>query len=191
MKKLLALLLAGLMLLSLYACGGGNQQTIATNETPSDETSEITTETPATETAPSIISKDEKITIGDLEFSITETEFVKNFNPNGNFSQYCSDGNVHFVVHTMFKNIGKTATRVPYSFLTLEYADGYIFNPADTYHYSFDTYSYVANADELPILSDAKPCQTYFEVPKEVESGTEPLIIHIYIGTEEYIYQVK
>ena len=183
MKKVLALVLALVLVLSLVACGGSSVSNGSSGEQE--------TESATTEATSNSISLNEKITSGDLEFSITEVEFVENFNPNGDYAKACSSGNVHCVVHTTFKNIGKTESRVPYGFLTLEYADGYTFEPEDTYHYSFDTNYYVANADELPIMGDAKPCQTYFEVPQKVETGTEALIIHVFLNDEEYDCKVR
>lgn len=164
MKKILAILLTITMCIPLVACGGAQTKEIGLNET---------------------------ITVGDYEFTLAETEFVDQYYVGGVY-KFCGEGNVHFVVETTFKNIGKEEISVPYTFLELEYGDGYTFSPESTYCYSFDTNSFVANASTLAVLADAKPCQTYFEVPEAVQNNEEePLKLKITVSGTEYIYNVR
>ena len=191
MKKQLSFFLMIIIALLLSACGANSTE--QSTETPKTTTAEIVITT-TEETNPPIIEigLDETITVGVYEFTIKETKFVKNFNPNGDLGgYYCADGNVHFVVKTSFKNIGKTETRVPENFLILEYGDGYTFRERCTFHFNPNTGHYLVDAYELPVLSNAKNCQTFFEVPKEVETSSEPLIIHITIAGEEYLFRVR
>lgn len=56
----------------------------------------------------------------------------------------------------------------------------------------FDTYSFVYNANNLPPLSQAKPCQTYMEVPIEVRDNNEaPLKLEITVNEETYVYNIR
>ena len=57
MKKILAVLLAFILCFLLCACGGNSSG--------------------------NIVYLDEAFTIGDYEITITDTEFVDNWNPNG------------------------------------------------------------------------------------------------------------
>ena len=164
MKKVTSLILALLMCLSLCACG-------------SEKSNNVYLGVP--------------VTAGDYEFVVTGVEFVSNWNPNGDHSSYCSPGNVHYVLHYTVKNIGKEELSALRNF-TLNYADGFAFESANTYFYSFDTNSYVANASELPVLSKAKPCQTYFEVPEEVRDNTEqPLKVLFTVCKKEFVFNVR
>lgn len=178
MKKIIALLLACILCFSLCACGGDSSE----NKDASEKSN--------------VIYLDETITIGDYEITITDTEFVNNWNPNGDSKKYCSNGNVHFVAYYTVKNIGKTEVSVPYHMLKLVYNDGYEFKETaetgDTYCYSFDSHSYVSNANDLPVLSQAKPCQTYLEVPVEVRDNKEaPLKLEIRVNEETYVYNIR
>ena len=179
MKKTISLLLALVLCLSLCACGTDEQENTSSN----------TTETSVYQ--PAEISLNEVITAGNYEFSITKTEFVDRYN-NGSFVEACEEGNVHFVVSTTFRNIGKKEVYVPNSFLTLEYGDGYTFSPEDTYHLSTSTGSFVSNCNELPVMSEAKPCNTIFEVPKAVqENNDEQLKLIVNISGIEYVYILR
>ena len=176
MKKIIALLLTVVLCFSLCACGGGGEKE---SESPSN-----------------VIYLDEPIAIGDYEITITDAEFVDNWNPNGDSEKFCSEGNVHFVAYYTVKNIGKTEVSVPYHMLKLVYNDGYEFKETaetgDTYCYSFDTHSYVYNDTVLPVLSQAKPCQTYLEVPVEVRDNNDaPLKLEITVNEETYVYNVR
>ncbi len=179
MKKFLALLLAGILCFALCACGG---DTSGENEEKTDKSN--------------VVYLDEPITIGDYEITITDTEFVDNWNPNGDSKEFCSEGYVHFVAYYTVKNIGKSEVNVPYHMLKLVYNNDYEFKETaesgDTYCYSFDTHSYVYNATVLPVLSQAKPCQTYLEVPVEVRDNNDaPLKLEITIDEETYVYNLR
>lgn len=170
MKKILALILAVILCLTLCACGGNNSG--------------------------NIIYSDEAFTIGDYEITITDTEFVDNWDPNGDCKEACSKGNVHFVVHYTVKNIGKTKVNVPYKMLKLVYNNEYEFKEKDgfggTYYYSFDTHSFVFNANELSTLSQAKPCQTCIEVPVEVRDNKDaPLRLEVTVDKDTYEYNLR
>lgn len=137
------------------------------------------------------IKNNETVTAGSYSFAVTKTEFVDQYY-NGNFYEYVADGDVHFVVETKFNNVGKTETRIPHGFMTLEYGDGYTFQPTDQYHYSFSTGGFVNNADELPLMGQDKPCIVYFDVPAAVEQNTsEPLKLVIKIAGQEFEYIVR
>lgn len=171
MKKILALALAGILCFSLCACGGNGSGN-------------------------NIVYPDEPITIGDYEITITDTEFVDNWNPNGDYERACSKGNVHFVAYYTVKNIGKSEVNVPYHMLKLVYNNEYEFKETaesgDTYYYSSDTHSYVYHDTALPVLSEAKPCQTYLEVPAEVKENSDaPLKLEITIDEETYVYNIR
>lgn len=170
MKRIAALLLSLIMMVVLCACGdNGTGAPVEENELKLNET----------------------ITVGDYEFTVTETEFVPQYF-DGFAYKSCGNGNVHFVVKTTFKNVGKEEISIPSSFLTLEYGDGYSFSPSDTYYFSFDTLSYVSNACELPALSKEKPCITYFEVPEEVQNNTdEPLKLKIMLADTEIVCNLR
>ena len=173
MKRTIALLLSLIMVLSLCACGdSGTAAPVEENE----------------------LKLNEPITVDDYEFTITETEFDPQYFDGFDYKAYksCGNGNVHFVVKTTFKNVGKEEISIPSSFLTLEYGDGYSFSPSDTYYFSFDVLSYVSNAWELPALSKAKPCITYFEVPEEVQNNTdEPLKLKIMLADTEIVCNLR
>lgn len=128
MKKFLALFLASLLCFSLCACGG--------NSSDNDESGSGTDEN----SSDNIVYLDETITIGDYEITITDTEFVDNWNPNGDSKKFCSNGNVHFVAYYTVKNIGKSEVNVPYHMLKLVYNNDYEFKEGaesgDTYCYS-------------------------------------------------------
>ncbi len=168
MKKLLALILAVVLCFLLVACGGN--------------------------TSDNVVYLDETITIGDYEITITDTEFVDNWNPNGDSKEFCSEGNVHFVVHYTVKNVGTSKVYAPYKMLKLVYNNDYEFyeDAFDTYYYSFDTNSFVVNDNELAPLSQAKPCQTCIEVPAEVkENADSPLKLEITVDEETYVYNIR
>lgn len=170
MKKILALILTVVLSFTLCACGGNSSN--------------------------NIIYLDETITVGDYEITITDTEFVDNWNPNGDSEKFCSNGNVHFVVHYTVKNVGKSKVTVPYRMIKLIYNNDYEFKEESglgyTYCYSFDTHSFVFNETELPPLSQAKPCQTCIEVPIEVRDNNDsPLKLELTVDEETYVYNIR
>lgn len=178
MKKLIALILALVLCLSLCACGGGSSPATETN------IPEI-----------SVIELNETITAGDYTFKVTKTEFVDQYEyktPYGSHAEYVSEGNVHLVVDTTFNNVGKNQISIPYHFMKLEYGDGYIFELEGQYHYSFNSELFVANASELPLFGEDKPCQAYFEVPEVVMTNTaEPLKLIITISDQQFVYIIR
>lgn len=171
MKKLIFLLLVFGMAVGLCACG--SKDGFVENKT---------------------IYLDESITIGDYEITVTDTEFVDNWNPNGDCEELCGNGNVHFIVHYTVKNIGKSDVIVPYKMFKLNYNNGYEFKEDNyrTYYYSFDTSSFVFHENELSPLSKAKPCQTCIEVPVEVKDNIDaPLKLEITVDNKTYVYNIR
>jgi len=188
MKKAISLLLALVMCLSLCACDGGST---------APETTVPPTEAPTEPTAPVdvTIHLNETFAVGDYEITVTDYLFVPHWNPNGNSIDSTSDGSVKFLVFWSVKNIGKTEIRTPDHTISLTYADGYVFNAEETYHLSTATGAWVANADELPVLSEAVSCQTCFEVPQQVHAKEEDPLSIIFSGfnddTRSYILNVR
>ena len=173
MKKVLALVLALVLVLSLVACGGGDKKE-------------------NTGTIPAEISLNDTITANDYEFSITKTEFLNDWSPIfGQPIEHYSDGSVFFVVHSTLKNVGKTERLEPFDFMTLEYGDGYTFHPVKICYYDTSLNSFVGYITVLPVLSDATPYLTGFEVPEQVKTGNDPLTINVSIYGEEYTYKVR
>jgi len=201
MKRMIALLLTGVIVVSVAACGSNSTSTETTSVSATvttvenTDTSEASVKDAETDVGEASTKEDENteenlsatavhmnelISIGDYEIMITDVQFVSNWVPNGNNYGACDEGDVKLLVFWNVKNIGKSESRTPDSCISISYGDGYAFNAEDTYHLSTTTKSWVANADELKVLSDAVECQSCFNVPNQVQGNTsEPLTVII------------
>ena len=194
MKKVLALLLAIALVLSLAACGGGSS---------SGNTSENTT-TEATETVYSI---GDTAKTDVAEVAVTKVEFADSYN-----DCYPDDGYQFACVTFTFKNIGKNTipridkptdgwTKVLCSIPFVDYNNGYCFYVGDvkTKNHNYMDSLFQSNqtlVDSLAPLSNAVNCTSAIYVPNEVATNTSaPLLIKVMVpkseGTEIISYKVR
>ena len=180
--KRVVMLLIGTMALSLASCGSSSTNSKSTSDSKTDTVVETTANVSQTtvkeeKTIDEVVSNipvhmNEKVKIGDYEIMITDVQFVSNWNPDRDHYGYCDDGYVKLLVFWNVKNIGKSESRTPDHCLGISYGDGYSFYADNTYHFSKSTKSWVVNANELRVLSDAVECQTCFNVPNQVQGNT-------------------
>lgn len=196
MKKLLALMLAAALALSLVACGGGtgdNDPTTTSSGGNGDTTSgepQNSPDTPAEEAGPVKLYMNEAATVGTFEFTITDATFVESYTrdpyvyyPNSAGGN-SNSGDIFLRVEYTIKNIGKTSQYSPNGhFMQVNYNDGFEFS----YYKSYISHSVgmVESTEEMTPLSDAKFGQIYFSVPSEVQEGTDhPLSLEISLEDE-------
>lgn len=192
MKKMIALLMALLVCLSLCACGGGNS------------VSETTEPTEATE--PSIV----KFAVGEtastevIEFTLNSVEFADHLSltPGDEYLTPISadasgglipnDGKIFVCFSFTVKNIGKVKLgTTAYNTLSLVYSDGYTFevDPYNTFVRTDDNFYLLQRMNgllSLDVLSDAQTYRGYIQVPTEVMEHTEePLELKINLQKDE------
>lgn len=167
MKKVITLVLAAIMLVSLCACGA--EKTLSLGET---------------------------VTIGDYEITVTNTELTYGWDPNTYISWSNSpNGSIHFIIEYTVKNVGKSEIRIPHGLFTVIYDEDYTFEEAafgESYYYSYNTNSYVANGDVLPPLSKEVKCQTCIDVPEQIKDDTStPLKLKLNLEGQKYILNLR
>ena len=156
MKKLLALILAAALALSLVACGGdsgaGDTNTPSTGN--GDTTSADTPSGSGEDSTPDETSEPQGLKVGDttktnsFEFTLTSVDFAnelntdtnnENFmlplaegeNNSGNFHIKAPDGNILLTFTFTYNYIGKDGTNDPFYQLAtpcISYGDGYTFD---------------------------------------------------------------
>lgn len=130
MKKALALLWALVMVLSLAACGGGNNTTDtlgASAETTASENVAVSEHEEDTEQQ--VFHLNETIQAGNYELSIHDVRVEKNVRIgfSTGAKQFRSENGYFVCVTYSFKNIGKSDILANRGVFTLNYADGYQF----------------------------------------------------------------
>ena len=209
MKKLFALILTIIVCLSFAACGDKKAaETTTASEEKAVETAETTTvseekteDKQKTDENSEVLSEktlylDETVTIGDYEITVTGTKFTYGWNPNTYVSFSNSPkGSIHFIINYTVKNVGKSEIRVPSGLFTVNYDDGYKFEEAgggESYYYSYDTDSFVANGNELPPLSKEIECKTCIDVSEQIKDDVEKsLKIELNLNDEKYIINLR
>ena len=184
MKKVLALLLALVLVLSLAACGGNSDS----GKEKKDDTS----------------SQAEKVySIGDTAKTDTTEIVVSNVQFNNMYNKYYADeGNQYIIVDFSIKNIGKTALT---NWITTNHGTTFLLYdiPYVDYNngYEFEVYPHVGHLS-LAMFSDLKPLgkaitiTSPIQVPEEVKTNTSaPLLVKLRVpnstGTEELTYKVR
>jgi len=214
MKKLIALLLALVLCLSLCACGGDSAKAPDATETQNspaateevkesqpvgteEKTEEQEQEEPVEE-GPLTLRFNEVVRGENLEFSVVYAEFL-----NHNYRDYphlntapLEDDETHvfFRLALVVKNIGKKAYTVPASlFGTLDYNDGYVFESVGKGALStiWGELLLFPLAEQEP-LSSPSVVGALYKVPKEVmDNKNAPISIALKIDDKEYIYHVR
>lgn len=203
MKKLIALLLAAVLCLSLAACGNGegnentdnstdNSQEQATGtEKASEESKQPTqaTEAPQVDTTP-VISTDDRISTDTCEFSIDFINITNDVlppSPSSWYSHYEADnGKVYVDFCVAYKNmtsrdIGADETVSG----TLIYADKYeyrgfsIIEEEDRSNFTYSNITSIA-----PLTTEY--VHYLFEVPEEVETSGLSIVLKMRIGGADY-----
>lgn len=180
MKKPLLIVLTLAMLLSLCACGGGN-------DTP---TSNVDDTPPATENPVEETPADDSETTDILEIGeVASTDKVEFVLKNFSFGKYYANDPAEFaIVDCSIKNIGKTTlddmakfsddkggTRLIRGIMRLNYDDGYIFNES----------LYNPYWDYEP-LSPAVEHTVAYTVPAEVIENTDKsLLLEVVLPNED------
>ena len=197
MKRIVEVLLALALMLSMVACGGDSTMPTAADA----EISSVGTSTPpldgnnATSTEPTdadaALEKPE-IIIGEplktdiVEFTLNSFEFVGNrLELGGELCDLTSDANVFACVYYSIKNVGKTklssmSLRFDSRF-TLVYGDGYSFMADYEPQFLLEGKNWraVLHADLEP-LSAAVDIMGYINVPLELRTNIEePLVIEV------------
>lgn len=183
MKKVLALVLALVLVLSLAACGGVGKSADSTVHS-----------------------------IGDTVKTDVAEVVVKNVSFVDTFNDCVSDSDHQYVSVTFsFKNIGKTTisqidisngfTAFVYEIPFVDYNNGYCFYVGDVkasgHNYDKSLYGDERTlVDDLEPLSEAKSFTSAIYVPNEVAENTSaPLLIKIYVpkskGSEVFTYKVR
>lgn len=195
MKKLLALMLAAALALSLVACGGsggtgdnstpstGNGDTAST-DTPSTGNGDATSsDTPSEggEDSQIVLHLNEAVEFDDFELKIIDVRLKGNgFSINYSTGGRSHSGSYVVVIYSL-KNIGKNSRRPIQRLLQLNYADGYTFL-CDEYvngrHPDIYANGGVNSAEELQVLSSEQYYLEAFSVPGEVlNNSDEPLFL--------------
>lgn len=187
MKKLLALMLAAALALSLVACGGGGGT--GDNDPPSTpssgsggttstdmpssggEESENPSDAPADDGTQLVIGE----TYSTPTFDITITGFdfsEKAINPNGDNHIRPSDGNVTANLYYTIKYTGKgQAHETMFAPSALLYGDGYTFNLTKYWFYDEGVDGWLnGSSNGIQPLTPEFPCKACFFVPEEVEN---------------------
>lgn len=209
MKRLLALMLAAALALSLVACGGGGTED---NNPPSGGNVDAT----STDT-PNGGGEDEvnTLAIGDttandrLDFTLTSLEFDTSYTDlSGNNMDYtASDGHTLAKITFAIKNTGKKSFSFQYiASIELDYNDGYLFSQGlgNTHGNPFqvkvgDTWRAVAATDSRDQIEPLDPAtyefSGYIEVPQEVQDSADTsLKVNIYLygsGSPDFTYTVR
>lgn len=200
MKKVISLLLAFVLCLSLCACGGSNPETPSDGEqkNPTQTTTGDSSveETEASESEQVVLHLNEKITFGDLELAIIDVR-IKD---TDGYSVNYSTGGRHYggpsvVVIYSLKNVGKVSARPPQGMLQLTYADGYTFIP-DVYingrHPNIFENGGVNSAETLGVLSSERYYLEAFTVPQEVLDNTEnPLYLTLLADSSIFRFDIR
>lgn len=205
MKKLLALMLAAALSLSLVACGGGGG-TGNKSSAGNGDTSSSNEETPPEKNDNELILY-EPVTVGNLQFAIMGARFfVRGPLALEPLDGEADDGRdeVYAVVYFGIENVGQSELDVPRDIVnTLNYNDGFTFKVNGTGTIkgaSWDgSNSSVTSSTtpgttpwNLPPLSNPKYMAALFVVPREVmENETAPLIANIMLDGTEFTYNVR
>lgn len=191
MKRIIFLLLALVMCLSLCACGG--------NDAPSTpEASEEPTTTPVEEDNITLVELNEPFTIGDYEFVINQCSYKESLEPKlwVQLQSLMSKSEHYVEIDFTITYKGKTAvwghTQDWYS---LNYNDGYILTDG---HGLYEDASFssgweaVSVSTEFQPMSEAKTCKWFFAVNKEVVTNeSAPLLFVINIDGEEMALDLR
>ena len=208
MKKLIALLLAAVLCLSLAACGNGegientdtstdnSQEQTTGTEKASEESKQPTqaTEAPQVDTTP-VISTDDRISTDTCEFSIDFINITNDVlppSPSSWYSHYEADnGKVYVDFCVAYKNmtsrdIGADETVSG----TLIYADKYeyrgfsIIEEEDRSNFTYSNITSIA-----PLTTEY--VHYLFEVPEEVETSGLSIVLKMRIGGADYKVMVR
>jgi|GEM_PF-1923139 hypothetical protein len=185
MKKVITILLAAVLTLSLVACGSGNGNTDA--PTPSS--------TPAQEAIPEseniVLQLNETVTIGDYELTVTGINFTdsaldpsKDGSIEGSFAP--QDGYTCLNIYFIVKYNGKTKIMFPYfANWGVDYNNGFIFESEREWFYDGGVKAWL-NFGEIQPLTPAFDCMYSFFVPLEVRDNQDaPLNIFMWQSNAE------
>lgn len=189
MKRIIALLMALLVSISLCACGGGNGVSEPTETTVPSVVKFAVGETASTEVI--------EFTLDSVEFadhlSLTPgDEYLTPIAADASGGLIPNDGKTFVWFSFTVKNIGKVELwSTAYDTMSLIYSDGYTFE-VDT-HNNFvrtDDNFYLLQRRNgilgLDVLSDAQTYRGYIQVPTEVmENAGEPLELKISLRKDE------
>ena len=177
MKKIMSVLLALVISLTLCACGSDAPEATEFQEMP------IVTEAPATEpTEPEIIELviGETYSLPAFDITITGFDFTQKATfPDGEgFNLVPKDGYVTANLYYDVKYTGKTTFYSSYLAPSwLDYNDGYIFNLETFYYYDTGLDAWL-NSGEIDPLTPEFSCKACFFVPAEVmNEEANPVVI--------------
>lgn len=214
MKKLLALILAAALALSLVACGGGsgagdtNTSSTGSGDTTSADTPSGGNDTSSNQTEYTSLQLNETVTTtdGNFEATLTSIDFVGTSDEIGDYTVEVLDSDKVLLRCCFSLNfIGKESLNTSFILpMKVSYGDGYIFKERRTYIQDGDTLNRIIHVDSKgttnskfmnfePLASDTYLGYTYLEVPKEVETNSdEKLSILISIGDGfNYLYNIR
>lgn len=199
MKKVIFLLLALVMCLSLCACGGNSNtpETTEATQTPTTEATQApTTEATEAPTEPETI----ELVIGEtysfpaFDITITGFDFTEKATfPDGDgFNLLPQNGYVTANLYYDVKYTGKSTYYSSYlSPAFIDYNDGYMFTLETFYYYDSGVDAWLNSGDIDPLTPEFS-CKACFFVPLEVSENTDaPLFVKFVIGDNEAIYTVR
>ena len=201
MKRLLALLLAAILALSLVACGGDNNSSTS-EENGSEDSSNSSSNT---ETEYKTIQLNETVTTENFDFTLTSVEFAeKSSEITTSYTVEIMDSDKELLrCDYTISYIGKESLSSSPVAMTVLYGDGYTFRDGRQYILSPDgeleeTYRYSNNSSTSmsvnfePLTDDIYTGYGFMEIPETVKSSTEePLSILILINGEELLYEIR
>lgn len=200
MKKLIALLLAAAMPLSLAACGGQEANDAPPAQADSAPVASSASSTPAAsapenEPAPAPEPAIEALALGtpyateDYEVTFNEVYMTKKCEVStGSHSttyQEASEGNTFLVLNTTLKNLA-TETMDTWS------AKDTLFKAYAMYNdkYKYEQGSIIVGDKDIEPLAAKTECFT-IEIPDTVADAAEPLVIYVNIDGTTYQYKVR
>lgn len=206
MKKLLALILAAVMALSLTACGntssnGGNsappeqtqgQDAVQPTQEPTPEPTLEPTPEPTVEPTPEPVKE---LALGEL-YATDDCEITFNSvtisakcsvktGSHSSTGKEATEGNTLIIIDASVKNIG-TEELDTWSGGDKMYAAYAMYN--DKYKYEGE--SYFIGEKSIAPLAEKTQCLV-IEIPTEVENAEEPLVVFVTVGGETYQYAVR
>ena len=188
MKKILLLVLASALILSLTACGGEDAPTASdVSSTPSVAPSGTI------ENDSGLLVVGEPYSTGAFDITITGFDFTTNAdNPNGDGNFAPGDGyvtaNVYYTIKYTGKAVGSSTLFKP---SVLNYGDGYHFDLTKFWFYKESSNGWLNSGDVQPLAPEF-PCKACFFVPEEVMAEkSNSLSISFLNSSPEMVYSPR